>query len=74
MTLDTSHNSNRRVQKRIAETPLVEGNEIILVTVSIGIAVMNVTDASADASLSRSDRALYRAKESGRNRIEIFVE
>ncbi len=64
----------RRVQKRIAETPLVEGNEIILVTVSIGIAVMNVTDASADASLSRSDRALYRAKESGRNRIEIFVE
>lgn len=61
----------KRVQKRIAETPLVAGNEIILVTVSIGIAVMNDTDTSADASLSRSDMALYRAKKSGRNRIEI---
>lgn len=61
----------QRVQKQIAETPLVAGDQTILVTVSIGIAVMNATDASADASLSRGDMALYRAKESGRNRIEI---
>lgn len=61
----------KRVQKQIAETPLVVGDQTILVTVSIGIAVMNATDASADASLSRGDMALYRAKESGRNRIEI---
>ena len=61
----------KRVQKQIAETPLVADDQTILVTVSIGIAVMNATDASADASLSRSDMALYRAKESGRNRIEI---
>lgn len=64
----------KRVQQRIAETPFVAGDEAISVTVSIGIAVMNVTDASADASLSRSDTALYRAKERGRNRIEIAVD
>lgn len=64
----------RRVQKRIAETPLVAGDETIPVTVSIGITVMHVTDASADVSLSRSDMALYRAKESGRNRIEIAAD
>jgi diguanylate cyclase (GGDEF)-like protein/PAS domain S-box-containing protein len=64
----------KRVQKQIAETPFVEGDETISMTVSIGIAVMNVTDASADASLTRSDKALYLAKKSGRNRIEIAVD
>lgn len=64
----------KRVQKQIAETPLVAGDATISVTVSIGIAVMSVTDASADAALSRSDMALYRAKESGRNRIEIAID
>lgn len=60
----------KRVQQRIAETPLVESDQRISLTVSIGIAIMNATDASADSSLCRSDMALYRAKESGRNRIE----
>lgn len=64
----------KRVQKQIATTPFVEGDKTISMTVSIGIAVMNVTDASADASLSRSDKALYRAKKNGRNRIEIAVD
>lgn len=50
-----------RLQKQIAETHLVEGDLILSVTVSIGIAVMNVTDTNADAPLSCSDIALYRA-------------
>jgi diguanylate cyclase (GGDEF)-like protein/PAS domain S-box-containing protein len=60
----------RRVQQRIVETPLVEGDRRISLTVSIGIAGMTASDACADVSLSRSDKALYRAKERGRNRIE----
>ena len=60
----------RRVQQRIAETPLMEGDRRIALTVSIGIAAMNAADASADSALSRGDMALYRAKENGRNRIE----
>ncbi|MHB1333729.1 MAG: sensor domain-containing diguanylate cyclase [Sulfuriferula sp.] len=63
-----------RVQKRLAETPLVVSDVTISVTASIGITVMKVTDLNADASLSRSDKALYRAKTGGRNRIEIFVD
>lgn len=63
-----------RVQKRLADTPLLVGNVTIAVTASIGITVMKATDMNADASLSRSDKALYRAKKGGRNRIEIFVD
>jgi diguanylate cyclase (GGDEF)-like protein len=58
------------MQRRMVETPLAERDWRIALTVSIGIAVMNAADATADAPLSRSDAALYRAKERGRNRIE----
>lgn len=71
--LDEASIFAQRVRKQIAETPLVFGTSRIAVTVSIGIAIMNAADDNTDASLSRSDMALYRAKESGRNRIEIDV-
>jgi diguanylate cyclase (GGDEF)-like protein len=63
----------RRLQKKVARLPLVNGDATIPVTLSIGIAVMKVTDSCTDAALSRGDIALYRAKESGRNRIEADV-
>ena len=62
----------RRVQQRLAQTPLLCGEQRIDMTLSIGIALMSAGDASVDAALSRSDLALYRAKESGRNRIECL--
>lgn len=37
---------------------------------SIGITRISADDATAEAALSRSDLALYRAKANGRNRIE----
>ncbi|MFZ6686999.1 GGDEF domain-containing protein [Undibacterium sp. SXout11W] len=40
-------------------------------TCSIGVATQNDVHESFDALLKRADRAMYRAKESGRNRIEI---
>lgn len=41
------------------------------VTLSGGVAVSHPGDANIDAVIERADRALYRAKESGRNRIEL---
>ncbi|PUA16882.1 sensor domain-containing diguanylate cyclase [Glaciimonas sp. PCH181] len=64
----------QRLQKRIAASPMVHGDITIAITVSIGITAMNTTDANATASLSRSDAALYLAKDGGRNRIEIAAE
>jgi diguanylate cyclase (GGDEF)-like protein/PAS domain S-box-containing protein len=59
-----------RIQRRIAEYPLIEHEQRIDLTVSIGVTLMAAADATAEAPLSRSDLALYRAKKGGRNRIE----
>jgi diguanylate cyclase (GGDEF)-like protein/PAS domain S-box-containing protein len=60
----------RRIQRRIAEAPLVDGARPIVLTVSIGIAPLTPADPNVESALSRSDLALYRAKKNGRNRIE----
>ena len=63
-----------RVRCKIAGTPIVYEGRVIAMTASIGIAVMQANDADADAALLRADRALYQAKEGGRNRVEVAVE
>lgn len=60
-----------RICDRLAQRPLNFGRQQIHVTVSIGIAAIVAADLSADAVLSRSDDALYQAKEQGRNRVVL---
>jgi len=56
-----------RVRSSIADEPLRDHEEALNITVSIGVAAGAVTDPVQ--LLSRADRALYRAKAAGRNRI-----
>ncbi|MFA7268673.1 MAG: diguanylate cyclase [Sterolibacterium sp.] len=60
-----------RLRRKVAETPATQENQIIPMTVSIGISAVNASDASPDAALLRADEALYRAKNAGRNRVEV---
>ena len=62
-----------RIRSRFAQAPFLEGDRSITVTVSIGVAQ---SDASQQTNMlidmiSRADKALYRAKTLGRNRVEI---
>lgn len=41
------------------------------VTISIGVAATKETDPTLDRTLSRADEALYKAKEAGRNRVQL---
>ena len=61
----------RRLQRHTAQSPLPYKENEVQLTVSIGIAIMSKDDVDASAALMRSDMALYRAKENGRNRIEL---
>jgi diguanylate cyclase (GGDEF)-like protein/PAS domain S-box-containing protein len=64
----------QRIQRRLAQFPLIDGNEPVSLTVSIGVDTLRATDAGAYQALSRCDKALYVAKARGRNRIEIYEE
>jgi len=47
-------------------------NQNIHVTMSFGIAVYGQHAKQIDALIQKADKALYRAKENGRNRVELF--
>jgi diguanylate cyclase (GGDEF)-like protein len=57
-----------RIRQRVADNPTVlESGEAVPVTVSLGIAALGEDD-DRDSLLARADQAMYRAKQSGRNR------
>jgi diguanylate cyclase (GGDEF)-like protein/PAS domain S-box-containing protein len=64
-----------RIRLAAEEIPLPEdpAGGTFRLTVSIGVAPCIPTDRAIDMPLNRADRALYRAKERGRNRVEVEV-
>lgn len=56
------------IREAIAREPLVVDNETLALTVSLGVAQIGAGD-ELDACLCVADRALYLAKQNGRNRV-----
>lgn len=63
-----------RLRLKIAETTFKSDSFSIQLTASLGLAICNPTqnDLDARALVRFADRALYNAKENGRNRIEVY--
>lgn len=61
-----------RLRAGIGQAPLTlaESGQVVSVTVSIGVALAQ-PDEAMEEMIRRSDEALYRAKENGRNRVEL---
>jgi diguanylate cyclase (GGDEF)-like protein len=59
------------VRKKIAEIKVKTADTIVSVTISFGISEASRSDKDVHDWLSRSDEALYEAKESGRNRSVV---
>jgi len=57
-----------RLRRRAAAVKLEDGF-LLHLTVSIGVAGIQATDARIETALKRADAALYKAKSSRRNRV-----
>ena len=71
-TVETSRFTMRRRFRPRAKPKMDKGRktrQAITITVSIGVAERNHRHASADQVVQAADKALYRAKEAGRNRV-----
>lgn len=72
---DTHSEGAQAIAKRLlgaVEATLMEREHDIHCTVSIGIAELAADTVEAKHWIGLADRALYRAKDAGRNRIEVF--
>ncbi len=58
-----------RLRASIADEPIQTRSGDLTVTVSIGLAYRTAADTDIESLLSRADKQLYRAKESGRNQV-----
>jgi len=56
----------------VLRAPFAFGADDLMLTASIGIAVWNGGDERADELVRHADTAMYRAKDRGRGRIELF--
>ena len=68
-----SHLADRLLQD-IRSTPITWQNHVIPVTSSIGVTLLKEGERSLDEALARADKALYRAKKNGRDRVEAELE
>jgi diguanylate cyclase (GGDEF)-like protein/PAS domain S-box-containing protein len=68
------HQLAERLRARVAEIEIAAETERRHMTVSIGLAEQASADDNIEVLLSRADRALYRAKQAGRNRVVVGTE
>jgi len=59
-----------RLRRALAEAPIETRNGPTTITASIGLSTMTAADESIEDVLNRADKALYMAKDRGRNRVE----
>ncbi len=60
-----------RLREKFQTLNIVCGDKTIKITASFGVAQKNVEDISIDALIARADKALYQAKDNGKNQVIV---
>lgn len=67
---ENSRAVGERLRRMVEETSVTDGEQVIRVTISIGVTSYPELDAAGEQDLvKRADESLYSAKETGRNRV-----
>ena len=62
-----------RIRQSVEETHIEVGNAAISVTLSLGVAqILHTQDSSIEDIIRRADKALYQAKQKGKNHTSIY--
>jgi diguanylate cyclase (GGDEF)-like protein len=73
MNIEKAKGVAERLRAIISQTPIATDAGDISITVSIGVSVMDASKSvSLDTLLSRADKAMYSAKQAGRNQVIIW--
>jgi len=71
MDVGDAHAVAERLRRAVSSMRVAHGHEMLAVTVSIGVATVEMESYALPDLVARADRALYAAKKAGRNRIFI---
>lgn len=71
MDVGDAHAVAERLRRAVSGLRVAHGQEMLAVTVSIGVATVEMESYALPDLVARADRALYAAKKAGRNRIFI---
>jgi diguanylate cyclase (GGDEF)-like protein len=69
-TIEAARETAERIRKAVAQQILRDEDDAVPLTVTVGVADWR-SDESLDHTIDRADRALYRGKQAGRNRVVI---
>lgn len=69
--LDGARQLAERLRQAVADIRLPLGEGVLKASISLGVACRGDGDTHFDHLLGRADRAMYRAKDAGRDRIEV---
>lgn len=71
---DGARATGERIRRAIAEMklPLSQDGPPMHITASVGLAMLPAHAADADDLVSKADQALYQAKRTGKDRVEVF--
>jgi diguanylate cyclase (GGDEF)-like protein len=61
-----------KLRAAVEGLPTFSGTQLVPVTISIGVSSVYESDRTVDSALRRADRALYRAKNDGRNCVRTY--
>ena len=67
--IDDARAAAERLRRAVAEAPIQTRGGPLTVTISLGLTLILPDDRDLGAVLARADECLYRAKQTGRNRV-----
>ncbi|MBZ8180232.1 diguanylate cyclase [Oscillatoria salina] len=72
--LETAREVAERIRQTITKLTITPPNQLVQITVSIGVTTCKMKDESLEVLLQRADKALYQAKNLGRDRVVTHLE